>query len=933
MYINILKPVFLPVICLLLFFESQAAGKLKLDPAVRTGVLKNGMTYFIRQNKFPEQRASFYIIRNVGSLVEEDDQNGLAHFLEHMAFNGTKHFPGKGIIQMLENHGVAFGHNINAYTSYNETVYNLTDVPTTDSKLMDSCLLVLRDWADGLLLSGEEIDAERGVILEEARQGRNAEFRLRQQTMPVMTKGSQYEVRNIIGSIEVVKNCKYDRIRALYHDWYRTDLQAVAIVGDFDPDRMEAQVKEVMGKIAAVENPKLRQFYAIPEHEDVRYVLATDPEASRTNVSVNILHRACLPEQKDENYIREQVMMSLYNAVLRSRISELGRKEDCPFLSAGSGIHPFMRGYELYAISVTPKPGHEKQAFETAYRETERVRQQGFTRDELERVRMNMLVQIENARQSDDRISNEEYARSIQEYFLEGEPLISNREYYDLVSAILKKVTQKDLNDLAPKWLVRKNMTIAITAPADGAEHLSREEILKIMDQIGKGKLQAWTEETSGNVLMEGKLKGGRLVAEKKIPEIKAVEWKLDNGATVVFRKSYHERGKILLTARSKGGFSLYGAEDIPSVMYLPEWVMASGLGGLDASGFAKYMNGKQAGCDIALGENSEKINGGAMVKDLETLLQLVYLRFEQPRFDQQAFRRGIERAELSIAGMANNPEKMMRDSVSRIMKNYHSRVVLMNAGTLRQIDPVRMEQIYRERFSNASDFTFFIVGDIEEKRLLPLVEKYIGSISTTGRTETYKDNGVRGPKGKLQREIRLPLNNDKATVLLKCEKEIGNTPQHEVCLSILATVLENRLNEKLREQQGETYGVHVSAGGTREPYESFNILVSFDCAPENAVRMRDAVYSGIREFCEEGPTADEVKKLSRNMLLEEEQQKVHNEYWMEVIQAWYADGINIDAPENYRNIVRSVKPEEVQDFAKELLENTNVTDLIFRPL
>ena len=932
MHTYLLKLALLPVMCLLLLVESRGAGKIKPDPAVRTGVLSNGMTYFIRQNQFPEKRASFYIIRNVGALVEEDDQNGLAHFLEHMAFNGTRHFPGKGIIQMLENHGVAFGHNVNAYTSYNETVYNLTDVPSASTELIDSCLLVLRDWADGLLLTDEEIDAERGVILEEARQGRNADFRLRQQTMPVMTRGSQYAVRNIIGSTEVVKNCPYERIRSLYHDWYRTDLQAVAIVGDFDPDRMEARVKEVMGAIPAVENPKPRQFYEIPEHEDIRYVLATDPETPRTNISVNTLHRACLPEQKDEQYVRAQIIMNLYNTMLRGRISELGRKENCPFLSAGSGIYPFMRGYELYAVSATPKPGREQEAFETVYRETERVRQQGFTRGELERVRMNLLVRLENARQSQERISNDDYARSIQEYFLEGEPMMANEEYCNLASSLLKKVTLKDINELAPRWLTRHNMTITVTAPANSTGHLSQTDVLAMMDRIEAEKLQPWSENTSASQLMTEKLTGSPLKAEKKIPEIKAVEWTFANGATVVFRKSYYERGQVILTARSKGGYSLYGSEDIPSAMYLPEWIMASGLGGLDASAMARYMTGKQAGCDIALNENTEKISGGAMIKDLETLLQMVYLRFEKPRFDSQAFRIGMERVTLSMNGMENHPEKIMRDSVTRIMKNYHPRAVLMNPSTLQQITPQRMEQIYRERFSNASDFTFFIVGDIEEKQLLPLVEKYIGSISGTGKTETCKDNGMRGPQGKLQREIRLPMDNDKATVILKFEREIKNTPQREICLSLLTSVLENRLNEQLREQEGGTYGVHVNAGGTREPYESFNIMVTFDCASENAVRMRDAVFAAIQKLCQEPPAADELKKLTRNLLLEEEQSRVHNDYWMEVIQVWYTDGINIDAPENYRNIVKNIQPEDIRTFAAELLENPNVVDLIFKP-
>ncbi|MEG2340235.1 MAG: insulinase family protein [Odoribacter sp.] len=929
---NILRWIGLSFLTLLAFMPCYGEGGLKMDAAVRYGKLENGMTYFIRQNKYPEQRASFYIVRNVGSLVEADDQNGLAHFLEHLAFNGTRNFPGKGIVNMLENHGVVFGHNINAYTSYNETVYNLSDVPSVDKRLMDSCLLVLRDWADGLLLSEEEIDAERGVILEEARQGRNADFRLRQKTMAVLAQGSQYAKRNIIGSEEVVKNCAYERIRSLYRDWYRTDLQAVVIVGDVDVDWMEKQVKEVMGSIPAILNPSPRLFYEIPEHTDVRYVLATDPEASRTNIAVNILHRACPPEGKDEAYIREEIITNLYNGMLRARIAECGREEGCPFLSAGSGLYPFMRGYSIYTVSATSKPGQETQAFERVWRETERVKQLGFTRDEFERAKTNLLARLDQMKKNEDRISNEDYARSIQEYFLEKEPLLSNADYYSLASEIIRKSGVKDLAGLTAKWLTRKNMVITITAPTGDEKHLDQEGVLAIMDKVEREKAEVWTVQKTEKTLLKGTLSGGTVKNIKKIPEIGAVEWQLSNGAKVVFRKSYYERGQILLTARSNGGFSLYEREDLPSAYYLSEWMMASGIGEVDIAGFSRLMTGKQAGCDIVLNEYTEKLNGGSTVKDLECLLQLVYMRFERPRFDETAFRSGIERVKLSMAGQENNPERILQDSLSRIMKNYHPRVVMMNQQTLKEVDPVRMERIYRERFSNASDFTFFIVGDIEERVLQPLVEKYIGSITGTGKSEIWRDNGVRGPQGKLQREISIPQTNDKAVVVMKYEKEIKNTPQREICLSLLTTILENRLNERLREQEGGTYGVHITAGGTKIPYESFSIMVNFDCSPKNAVQMKEAVEMAVSEICQSGVTMDEVKKITRSMLLEEEQEKTQNGYWMDVIQAYYVDGLNIDAPENYRNIVKRVQPEEVKTFAQELLDKANIVDVTFKP-
>lgn len=930
--IYIWRLIFLSALPLLCFFESCGEGKLKIDPAVRMGVLENGMTYFIRANDFPEKRASFYIIRNVGALVEDENQNGLAHFLEHMAFNGTRHFPGKGIIRMLENYGVASGNSVNAYTSYNETVYNLSNVPSGNEMLLDSCLLVLRDWADGLTLEEEEIDAERNVILEEARQGRNADFRLRQQTMPVLAAGSQYAVRNIIGSEKVIRDFPYDVLHDFYRDWYRTDLQAVVIVGDFDPGRMEQKVKRVMSGIPAVENVRPRPFYEIPSHEDVRYVLATDPEASRTNLALNILHEACRPGQKDGHYLKEQLAINLYNTMMRGRINEMGRKGNAPFLSAGSGIYPFVRGYDLYTISVTPKPGLEEEAFKLVYRETERVRQQGFTEAEFDRTRNSFLDRLEQSMNSSSRTSNEDYVQAIQEYFLEGEPLLADGDYYRLMISLLKEVDLQEVSDLAQRYLGRKNMTFTVTAPANGEKHLAKEELLQIMDDVTAENLSAWTEQSASTCLLNGDLPGGKLVSEKKIPDIKAVEWTLSNGATIIFRKSYLERGQVLLTARSKGGYSLYEREDIPAALYLPEWLAASGIGDMDASSFTKYMSGKQAGCDIALGEFSEKLNGGSTVKDVETLLQLVYMRFERPRFDETAFHIGMERARMAVAGMERNPEKIMRDSITAIMNNYHPRIVEMNEQTLGSITPEQMEHIYRERFSNASDFVFFIVADMEEKRLLPLVEKYIGSIPGNGKKEQIRDCGIRGPQGNLEKEIRLPFANEKATVLARYTKEMKNTPANEVYFSILASALESRLNERLREQDGGTYGVSVMPGGTKEPYESFYLSVSFDCEPGNAARMRKGLEEVMGDFCKTGPSMDEVKKLARNMLLEEDQAKMHNDYWMEVIYAWKIDGIDISAPENYRNILKTVRPEDIRAFAGELIGHGNQVVLTFRP-
>ena len=476
---------------------------LPADPNTVVGKLPNGITYYIRHNEEPKDRASFYIIRNVGALLENDDQNGLAHFLEHMAFNGTKNFPGKGIITTLEKYGVTFGGNINAYTAQNETVYNISAVPATDVRLLDTCLLILHDWSYYLTLDGDEIDAERGVISEEWRTRRTPQFRLLAQTLPVLFKDSKYAERDVIGDLDIIKNFKHQTIRDFYREWYRTDLEAIAVVGDFDVARMEQRVKEIFSSIPTVENPKPRPFFEIPGHEEIYYCLATDKEVQQSSVSITTILPGMKAEEKQTHqYLKSNLLVTLCNSMIGARIGELMQQPNPPFLGGSIGFGGFMRGYDSYDISVTAKPNGEAEALEAILTENERVRRYGFTPTELERVKTNLLVGLESSYKVKDRTPNESFIKSMQAHFLEQKPMVSFDYYYDFMTRLIPTITVEDVNAKFAEGNVAHNRTVVVSGPSEGVTHLTREEVLAVMDKVAQSEIAPYQDEMVGGCLL-----------------------------------------------------------------------------------------------------------------------------------------------------------------------------------------------------------------------------------------------------------------------------------------------------------------------------------------------------------------------------------------------------------------------------------------------
>ncbi|MCF8227132.1 MAG: insulinase family protein [Bacteroidales bacterium] len=921
----------------LTFFQSNAQTaqdlQLPLDPSVRYGKLDNGLTYYIKHNKEPENRASFYMIQNVGAILEDDNQNGLAHYLEHMAFNGTKHFPEKGILNTLERHGVKFGRNINAFTSQEETVYNLSEVPADRPGLLDTCLLVLHDWSDYLLLTEDEIEAERGVITEEWRTRRTASFRMYRASLPYIFNHSKYAERDVIGDIDVIKNFKCDEIRDFYHDWYRTDLQAVAIIGDFDADLMEEKVVDLFSGIPPVEDPQAREIITIPENDEIIYGMVTDKEADQTTISIYIRKLNENPGIENALQLRESYIEDLFNRVMSQRISELLQEGDPPFIAGNIVRTSLTRNYDATVIGALAKTNEEELALSSILEEAERVRQHGITPGELDRAKAYYLNRMENRLKERDKITNDQFAREYQSHFLRNQAFLDIETEFQLMKALFNSITPDDFTKRLPDWFSEKNNVMVIQGPeSEDINHLNRDEAMAVVQASREMEVEPYEDEEVGNSLISEELATADLVSERKLEELDAEEWTLSNGARVVYRFADYEKDNISFRAYSPGGSSLFEAAYVPSMDMLSSLVPFYGVGEYDQTTLQKMLTGKTVSLNIELSALSEGMSGNASPKDFEMLMQLIYLRFTEPRFDEQAHRAIIGRYAAFVENMNKNPQKIMGDSLNLILTDHHSRTRIMDAEFINDITLDKIEKVYTDRYRDASDFTFFFVGNIQKEELLPYVEKYIGNIPDAERDENWIDREVNEPEGKVAREIEMELTVPKSTSILVLNNEMDYTPENIVMMRLINGILDLRFVESIREEEGGTYGVSSSASLSEFPNEKARLFIMFDTDPDKVDYLKGLVYEELESLVKEGPMEKDLSKARENLLKDREENRAHNSYWMDILYNYYLHQYNADDPENYEDIIRSVTAKDVKKAMKKLYKKANIVDLVFSP-
>lgn len=703
---------------------AQYTTQVPLNEAVKTGKLKNGMTYYIMHNEEPKDRASFYFVQNVGAILEDDAQNGLAHFLEHMAFNGLKNFPGKNMLDYLEKNGILFGRDINAYTAQDETVYNISNIPTASENLLDSTLLVLHDWSGGLLLEGKEIESERGVIHEEWRTRRNSRFRLNGKTSPVMYNHSKYAERDVIGSLDVIDNFEHSALRDYYKKWYRPDLQAVVIVGDIDAEKMEAKVKELFSKIPMPKNAAERTYTQIEDSKELEYIVAKDKEAQRMNIMW--LFRRDLDAVKTESTERKAMIKSMAQQMLKSRISEKTKKLECSSVGMEFGGFDMARTKGADYIYVAPKQGKELDAFAEVLTELERVKRHGFTTSELSRTKKQVGRSYESYYANRAKISNDSWAKQLGDLYLKAKSFPSIEWEMQFAGKTIPSITLDEVNAFVKTYSNEANSALILTGPDNATQvYPAKEDLLAVAAKVKSSNVEAYKEEGSDKPLVSAKLNPAKITSNFEVEGTDAKGYVLENGAKVVVLPTELSKDNISMSSFSFGGTSLLDTKDLASADMATGIVGMSGVGEFNATNLKKKLAGKIVGLQANLGGLTEGFSGSASPQDFETLMQLLYLNFEAPRFEKAPFDAQMARINNYLANIGVDNKKALKDTISLASTNYSPRTLLFGEEFVKNIDFNRASEIYKERFSDASDFTFIFVGNIDEKALANDSEVY----------------------------------------------------------------------------------------------------------------------------------------------------------------------------------------------------------------
>ncbi|MCL5244833.1 insulinase family protein [Cellulophaga sp. 20_2_10] len=905
---------------------------LPVNTKFKKGVLPNGMTYYIYNTDVTKGVASYYIIQNVGSILENDDQQGLAHFLEHMAFNGTKNFAGKGILNTLQKHGAVFGKDINAYTGFDETVYNMDNIPTKDG-LVDTCLLVLNDWSNYLLLTDEEIDAERGVIKEEWRTRQNGGMRILQQSLPVMFNNSKYSNRLPIGLMDVVDNFEYKALRDFYHDWYRTDLQAIAIVGDINVDEIEQKIKDKFSKIPAVKNPKERFSVEIPGNKEMLYNIAMDEEVSTASISFSINHPKKIKDQTIGD-LKESLLKGMATSMLSTRLNEIRQQPDATFLGARVGFREKARLNNDFSVNLTPKPGQQQEAFKTVMDEINRAVKFGFTDGEIDRIKKQYESYYENSISKEDDMSHGQLINSIKSNYLSNETITPIAEEYKIVQAIFASVTKEDFHTIIKNLYTTENRTLNVTG-VKGKNNLTKEEGLAIISASeNNSELTAYADEFSGKTLISGTtIKAGSIVSEEENKETGATIFTLSNGAKVYYKFADKNKNDVKLTATSYGGTSLLEDKDLPSANIMSSIVQMSGLGDFSATELPKVLAGKTANTSVNLSSLSESISGSSTTKDVETMLQMVYLRFENPRFDEDAYKVLQGNITNFLARKSKDINSKMQDSVTvTLYGDNNPKERLMDEAYMQDVSFNKMKEIYLERFKNAADFTFFVVGDIQKDALKPLLAKYIASISANATKENYKVNPSAWINNSIDKDIFLKMEDEKGSVRVGYKNEMKYSLKNDILASALGDILQLRITETVREAEGGAYSPRAGAGFSKRPVSEGSISVSFDCNPDKVDDLLKIVHTEIKKIGEGEISQVDLDKTLTNFIKERKESKDYNGYDMSLLQNYVLEGYNMNDPKNFENIVNSITVKDIQKFTKKLLKGAKTYEIAFKP-
>ena len=910
------------VLVLLFSVVTAFAQSLPLDPAVRYGTLPNGLTYYLRYNNWPEQRADFYIAQRVGSIQEEDNQRGLAHFLEHMCFNGTTHFPGDRIKTYLEEIGVRFGENLNAYTSFDETVYNINNVNVKIEGAIDTCLLILHDWSHDLLLEGEEIDKERGVINEEWRARTSAMMRMYETALPELYPGSRYGHRLPIGTMDIVMNFPYEALRSYYRKWYRPDLQAIIIVGDIDVDAIESKLKDVFADIAPAPADAAKfERYPVPDNSDPIVTINKDKEYPPNNISL-YWKVDPFPRENNTEYMVFSFLTDAMSSMFAERRDDIVQKPDVPFISMDFGYNTYFisKTKEAFQASVMCRENQYKEGLQAFYREVLRAKRFGFTTAEFERFKADYLSRLERAYLHRDKVQSSDYVHEYVRHFIDHEPSPGIEVEYALMNQIVPSTTVEMVNQLFA-LIPDSNFVVAMFGADKPENHLpTKQELLDWLAEVEKEDIQPLEDTTSNQPLISSMPVPGTVKKIKdEIYDAKLIV--LSNDVKVHVKQTDFSPNQISFFAQSFGGNSLYSDDEYLQTSNVGG-VKVGGLGNFSATDLNKILAGKQASANAFVGIFAEGIQGSCVKKDFETLLQLVYLTFTAPRKDQEAFDALVNRTKETLRNQEMQPAIALVDTIAKVIYNSHPRAVRIHPADLDRLDYDRLIQIYRERFADGNDFEFFIVGDCNADSIAPLLAKYLGALPTLPGKEKFKIITLRDPKGEIYNVFEKEQETPRAIVNFSYHTKMKPTLRNGIIIDMIQQLMDMLYTETVREDEGGAYGVPVRGSIVRYPEDEAAITISLTTAPEKRAKMTEIIYQGIDQFVENGPNPENVQKVKEYMLRRHAEQLKNNGYWMNQMVEYAFWGEENVKP--FEKTLNSITPADIQKVAKAIFRSGN---------
>ncbi len=909
-----------------------------VDEAVRMGKLPNGLTYYVRHNDYPEHRVNFYIAQRVGSIQEEESQRGLAHFLEHMAFNGTENYPGNGVIDYTRTLGVEFGRNLNAYTSTDQTVYNIDDVPSTRQSALDSCLLILRDWSCGLLLEGDEIDKERGVIHEEWRLRSSASQRMLERNLETLYPGSKYGKRMPIGLMSVVDNFKYNEIRDYYHKWYRPDNQAIVVVGDIDVDYMEGKIKEMFGPIPAPAADAAQVVTEpVPDNDEIIVVSDKDKEQQYSIIQLMFKSDPMPREMKGTMaYMLQDYVMDMVSSMLNQRLAEKAQEPDCPFIQAGSGNGAYImsNSKEAYTIYAMPKEGQTDAALQAIMTEALRVAKHGFTATEYARAKEEYMSQLQKQYDNRSKISNARYGRSYIANYLEGDPIPSMETEYAIMNQIVPMLPVEMINQGVAEMFPQENnenvVVLCFNQEKEGNTYPTVEGLTGAITAARNSNIEAYVDNVKNEPLMTKLPKAGKIKKETKNAKLGYDELILSNGAKVILKKTDFKDNEIRMYAVSKGGSSLYGQKDWANTELFDMAIMQSGLGNFSNQELEKALAGKQASASLSLGTYTESLSGQSTIKDLETMFQLAYLRMTDIRKDDKAYANIMNLLETALKNKGLQPEAAFADSVNVTLNNHTWRYRPFEAECLKDVNYDRIMQIAKERTANAADFTFYFVGSFDNDTIRKHICQYIASLPAKGKKENWV-NVDEHPSGTVLNHFTRKMETPKANAQMYWHSSaIPFTIQNSILADMAGEVLSKVYLQKIREDAGAAYSAGASGDVDYEGDKVFSyVMASVPMKPEKAAEALDIMRQEVPAAAQSVDAATLADIKAANLKNYDTMLK-ENGFWINALRMW--DQRGIDIVNGYREAVNAVTPQQVSDFIKKLMASGNKIEVVMMP-